>query len=363
MTPIAGIVAGWIVGRALAFFWLAIAGSTDKPHIQTNQLLTWDGGWYREIMEHGYTARPAQWPPGLGGWTTYPFFPLFPYAARLIDAVIGRPLIALTLVPHLAALVGAIGVYRLARQLYSPRTAMIAAWIAGLLPGTLTFSMAYPDSIFMAASVWAVVLVSERRPALAAIVTLVATTSRPNGVLLLLPLALLVWQMPPADVPAAASAGAPKWQAWAKTMVILTAPSAAFLVAWSWFMHDRTGDAFAYFTAKRAWEETTFIEWLGGFDRQSTFQLVVGGAALLVALLVARRHPPAWTLHALVCVVPALALGMVGMIRYSAQTFVIPIALAAVIAGRRVFLTAAFATLVLVTGIYSVLITRYGWVP
>ena len=253
-TPIAGIVAGWIVGRALAFFWLAIAGSTDKPHIQTNQLLTWDGNWYRDIMEHGYPPPPTHWPPGLGGWTTWPFFPLFPYSARLINEVTGRPLIALTLVPHLAALVGALGVYRLARQLYSPRTAMIAAWVAGLLPGALTFSMAYPDAIFMAASVWAVVLVTERRPMLAAVVVLVATTSRPNGVLLLLPLALLVWQLPPEPT----ATDEPRWQPWVRAMTILTAPSAVFLVLWSWFMHDRTGDAFAYFTAKRAWEETTF---------------------------------------------------------------------------------------------------------
>jgi hypothetical protein len=128
-------------------------------------------------------------------------------------------------------------------------------------------------------------------------------------------------------------------------------------------MHARTGDAFAYYTAKRAWEETTFIEWLGGFDRQASFQLLVGGTLLVAALVLARRHPPAWTAHAVVTVVPALVVGMVGMIRYSAQTFAVPIAVAALVAGRRVYLAAAFATLVLVTGVYSVLITRYGWVP
>jgi hypothetical protein len=80
-------------------------------------------------------------------------------------------------------------------------------------------------------------------------------------------------------------------------------------------------------------------------------------------LVLARRHPPAWTVHALVTVVPALVLGMVGMIRYSAQTFAVPIAIAAVVAGRRVYLVTAFTTLILATGVYSVLITRYGWVP
>jgi dolichyl-phosphate-mannose-protein mannosyltransferase len=360
MRPIVGIVAGWIVGRALAVFWLTIVGSTTGQRIEQANLVAWDGGWYRVIMLNGYTPRPERWPPRLGDWTTYPFFPLFPYSARLINDVIGRPVISLVLIPNLAALVGAIGIYRLARQLYSPRTAMIAAWFAGLLPGTLTFSMAYPDSLFMAASVWAVVLVTERRPFLASLVVLVATTSRPNGVLLLLPIALLVWQMPPPTLPATE----PRWRPWASTMVILTVPSAVFMALWSWFMHHRTGDPIAYFTAKAAWKETTFVEWLGNFDRQATFQLLVGGAALAVVLVVARRHPPAWTLHALVCVVPALALGMVGMIRYTAQTFVVPIALAAMVAGRRrVFLGAAFATLVTVTAIYSVLIIDYSWVP
>jgi hypothetical protein len=68
-------------------------------------------------------------------------------------------------------------------------------------------------------------------------------------------------------------------------------------------------------------------------------------------------------LHALVCILPALALGMVGMIRYSAQTFAVPIALAALVAGRRAILAATFATMVAVTGLYSVLITHYSWVP
>ena len=53
-------------------------------------------------------------------------------------------------------------------------------------------------------------------------------------------------------------------------------------------------------------------------------------APLLATVLVtARRHPPAWTVHAVLCIGPALVLGMVGMIRYSAQAFAVPIAVAA----------------------------------
>ena len=120
-------------------FLLTVAGSHDKPHIQTNQLLTWDGGWYREIMELGYKARPEHWPPGLGEWTTFPFFPLFPYSARLLHDLGAPMLVSLTALPNLAALAGAFGVYRLARTQYDHRTAMLAAWVLGLLPGALTF--------------------------------------------------------------------------------------------------------------------------------------------------------------------------------------------------------------------------------
>jgi hypothetical protein len=352
-----GILIGWFVGRAFSIFLLTVAGSHDKPHVQTNQMLIWDGLWYREIMENGYGPRPEHWPPGLGGWTTFPFFPLFPFSARWLHDLGAPMLVALTLVPHVAALAAAFGVYRLARGRFSPQIAMTAAWVTGLLPGALTFSMAYPDSLYLAASVWAVVFASERRVIPAALVALVATSARPNGALLLVVLAVVTLTAWPADP------DRNPWPARVRATIVMAVPSVVFLGCWSWFMHHRTGDALAYFTAKRAWEETTLVDWVTGGGRQASFQLLVGGVFFAAVLLLVRRLPPAWTTHAVLTIGPALLLGTVGMIRYSAQAFAVPIAIAVLVAGRRWLTVGMFATLVLVSGVYSVFITRYGWVP
>lgn len=352
------IAIAWLIGRALDITMLTTVGVRESPRIDTNRLLIWDGHWYRQIMEHGYGARPAVWPPDVGGWTTFPFFPLFPFSARLLHTLGAPMLVSLTLLPNLAALAAAFGVYRLARTVHDHRTALVAACLLGLLPGALTFSMAYPDSLFLAASVWAVVLATERRPLLAGLVAAVATAVRPNGVLLLVPLVLVVvaaW--PKADTPRET------WRPRLAAIAVIAAPSAAFLGAWCWFMDRRTGDPLAFFTAKSAWDETTLWEWITGGGRQATLHFVIGGAFLATVFVTARRHPPAWTVHAVLCIAPSLLLGMVGMIRYSAQAFAVPIAVATLTAARRALLVGTIVALVLVSAVYTDLISRHGWVP
>ena len=42
-------------------------------------------------------------------------------------------------------------------------------------------------------------------------------------------------------------------------MAILCAPAAIALVVWCWYCYDRTGDAFAFLTAKSGWKEITIV--------------------------------------------------------------------------------------------------------
>ncbi len=335
-----------------------MVGAADRPNIDTNRLLTWDGQWYRLIAEAGYGPRPAVWPPGLGGWTVFPFFPLFPLSAGLLDDIGVPALVAYTLLPNLAALAAAFGVYHVARTRYDARTSMAAAWIVGLLPGALTFSMAYPDSIFLAASVWAVIWASERRVVLASLAALVATASRPNGAIVVIVLAVAALSAWPRD-----DAGRAPWGERVRAALIMAAPSAVFLIAWMALMYRWTGDPIAFVTAKAAWEETTVLEWITNGGRQSTLQLAVGAVSIGVVLWFVRLHPPAWTTQAILVIAPALAVGTVGIIRYSAQAFAVPISIAALTAARRSWLAFTGVVLIIVTGTYALLITRYGWVP
>jgi Gpi18-like mannosyltransferase len=339
-------------------FLLTVVGAADRPNVDTNRLLIWDGQWYRLIAEGGYGPRPETWPPGLGGWTVLPFFPLFPASAGALSDVGVPALVAYTLLPNLAALAAAFGVFRVARSRYDARTSMVAAWILGLLPGALTFSMAYPDSIFLAASVWAVIWASDRRVVLASLAALVATASRPNGAVVVVVLAVAALSAWPTDAD-----GRTPWGARIRAVAIMAAPSAIFLIAWMALMYRWTGDPIAFVTAKGAWDETTVLEWIADGGRQPTMQIAVGAISLGVVLWFARVHPAAWTTQAVLVIAPALVVGTVGIIRYSAQAFAVPISLAALTATRRPLLGATCIVLVVVSGVYAVLITRYGWVP
>ena len=202
------ITVAWLLGRAFDMALLAAVGVPERPRVDTNRLLTWDGLWYREIIEHGY-ARPEVWPPGLGGWTTFPFFPLFPYSSRLLHDL-GMPMLpSLTLLPNLAALVAAFGIYRLSRTVYDHRVSLRGG-VPPRIPARAPSRSRWPTRIRSSSPPRCGPSCS--RPSAGrcwpGVVALVATASRPNGALLLVSLALVVIAAWPADGLAMGHAGA-----------------------------------------------------------------------------------------------------------------------------------------------------------
>src|SRR5437868_3312918 len=76
------------------------------------------------------------------------------------------------------------GVSRLASRRGGPRVAALSVWSLALFPASFVFSMTYPSAIFLAASVWAFVLVEEHHDLAAGLVAVGAALVRPNGLVL-----------------------------------------------------------------------------------------------------------------------------------------------------------------------------------
>src|SRR4051794_40659997 len=74
---VAAVVIPCVATRAVAIAILVVIGSPNW-HPDSHQLLRWDGQWYQFIADDGYGPKPVPWPPGPGGWSKLPFFPLFP---------------------------------------------------------------------------------------------------------------------------------------------------------------------------------------------------------------------------------------------------------------------------------------------
>ena len=149
-------------------------------------LRSWDGLWYSQIADLGYgsfpNANPAYWP-------LYPW--LMEGGARLT----GLPLEVIGWVLSNVFFVVALGfVYALVRLDFPEQIARITLWVLALFPMALFFSAVYTESLFLMLAAGALYFARTRAWALAGILGLLAALSRSNGVMLLLPFAVLFIQ-------------------------------------------------------------------------------------------------------------------------------------------------------------------------
>jgi hypothetical protein len=304
------VVVSWVTSRILGIVTLMVFGARNARAIPDySRLVMWDGNWYRIIATSGYGPAPLP-----GQWSTWPFFPLLP-ALSWLAHVFGSPYTAALLVcSNLAALAALAGVHRLGRA-YGERAANWAVWLTALFPGSITFVMAYPDSLYLAGAVWAFALVAADRPALAGIAAVVATAVRPNGFLLLLPLAL-------------AALYGHETRRLVRLGTVL-GPSLLFLAGWCAWMWHVARSPFVFVTTKAAWEESTLLDVLKAplTERYGLLHVVLAAMLALPFLIGWRRHPLAWRVLVVLSLLPPLGFGVIGLARYSICCF--PLAVAA----------------------------------
>ncbi len=349
---VAAVVIPWIVTRALAMVTLTVIGSsTWRP--DQYQLLGWDGHWYQLIADHGYGPKPVAWPPGAGGWTKLPFFPLFPALWRGLVSV-GLPhTVGAVFIGAAATFIAMWGTWRLAERHVDERVARHAVWLIGLLPGSLTFVMAYPDSIYLAGTVWAFLFAERRQYALAGMAAAVATAARPNGILVVLPLAFLVIATADLSRRAKVRAGA-----------AIALPAVLFFASWCAFLWLWVGDPLAFLTAKRAWEEVSLWAYIHHpQDLNAGWNVVFGVLAAALFVWRRRRQPVAWSVHAWLAILPSIVFGLVGVVRYVSQCFVTPIALGELSSRSRRWETSIFTVAVFALVYYGFLVTKRSYVP
>jgi hypothetical protein len=347
------VVVPWIVTRALAIFILTVVGAADGRRPDTHRLLGWDGGWYQIIADHGYGPKPTHWPPGLGGWTTLPFFPLFPALWRVLVSIGFPHTVAVVLIGAAATFVAMWGTWRLAERHVTERVARHAVWLVGLLPGSLTFAMAYPDAIYLAGTVWAFLLVERQQYAIAGVAAAVATAARPNGIVVLVPLAI-----------ALAGAAQLSRSAKFKAALSVTVPSVVFFLSWCTFLWIWMGDPLAFLTAKGAWHEVSLWKFVRDpLDLNAGWNLVAGVFVIGLFVYQRRRQPAAWTVHGFLTLLPALGLGLVGIVRYTSQCFVTPIALAEVTSRSRRSEAYVFSAAAAALVVYGYMVTTRNYVP
>lgn len=198
-------------------------------------LTSWDGWWYLSIVRDGYHAQAAA-----GGYHDYAFLPLFPMLVRLLalPAPGWEGLIAVVTANVFFA-IAIVLLVRLTEPRFGRDVAYKSAALMALFPFSAAFSMAYAESLFMVLALGAFLAIEQKRVLLAGVLLALATVTRLQGVVLVIPMAWLLWE----------NAGRPRPKlAWA---ALLLGPLAA-LAAFAWVIW-LTGDANSYGAAQAGW--------------------------------------------------------------------------------------------------------------
>lgn len=233
------IAAWWLASRLLVAAAAVVADRSGWPRNLAGGplelLAAWDGGWYRLVAERGYFLVPFI-------QSDVAFFPLFPVLltpARWL----GIPLTLWgVLLANVLFLVALLALYRLGRVWLAEDVARRAAVYAAIFPFSFVFSMAYPESLGLAATSLAGLFAASGAWLACTAAVATATLARPQGALVLLPVAAAALRSAVERPPLRRAA---RWAA------VLAAPLA--LVAFSLYLRRAVGDPLAWSTAQAEW--------------------------------------------------------------------------------------------------------------
>jgi hypothetical protein len=197
----------------------------------------WDACWYTKIAGFGYG-------PGLGATT---FFPLLPILLAGGTGTVGGIVLAGPIVTAVACIAAFTGLRQLVGRDIDTPTAERTVLYTAIFPAAFFLIAPFTESLFLATSVWAFLGARRRRWEITLVAGLLAGLTRPQGVILVLPLAWEAFQA----IRARWATGGPRFQPSDVLMgLAVAAPGLAYLgfVAWT---SVAVGES--YFTSHAAW--------------------------------------------------------------------------------------------------------------
>ena len=223
----------------------------------------WDSGWYFDIARNGYYINPD-------GQSSIAFFPLYPLLMRACAWPFGgtdRALwVAGIALSYAGLFLGLACLHRLTERTLGDReTARRTVLYVAVFPFAYFFTQVYTESLFLLLTVAAVLAATSSRWGWAGLLGALAALTRPNGVLIAVPLGLLALADRPRLLELARRTAA----------VLLVPLGLALFCAFAWRL---SGDPFAWLRAQEHWGYTVGnVPWvelmrlLDGLDRQGLY--------------------------------------------------------------------------------------------
>jgi Dolichyl-phosphate-mannose-protein mannosyltransferase len=170
------------------------AANTSFPDALWLMWQRFDSSFYLAIAQTGYW--PASSLHTYSNWAFYPLFPLliFPFA-HLFGGSPSAFSLAGLLVSNSAALIAVVYLYVLVRREFGAKVASLSVIYLALFPTAFYLSAIYSESLFLACSVACIYYARTHHWLLAGFCGGLASLTRAQGLLLLLPLAWEYWQV------------------------------------------------------------------------------------------------------------------------------------------------------------------------
>lgn len=166
-------VLGWVVATVVTRRVVPGAARPDPYHGFLGWT-SWDGGFYRLIVDHGYEASSE----------SIRFFPLYPLVTKPVSVLLGGNTdLALFVVAKVALVAALFGIHRLVvDHTGSLAIAERSVWIWVLFPGAFVFAWAYSEPLLVALAAWGLVALRRGRWWTAALLGLAVGLCRPVGI-------------------------------------------------------------------------------------------------------------------------------------------------------------------------------------
>lgn len=145
----------------------------------------WDSEYYLDVAQHGYSTRPG----------LLNMFPLYPLLIAGFAVLLGHDyVLAGVVVSSLATFIALVYLFKLTAWELGEEAASRAVLYMAVYPAALFLLAVYTESLFLAVTVATFYYARRGRWAMAGLAAFLAGLTRPNGVVLLVPLAYEVWR-------------------------------------------------------------------------------------------------------------------------------------------------------------------------
>jgi Gpi18-like mannosyltransferase len=341
-------LAAVVIGQRVGHHWSPAHG------IMLDVWSRWDAQHYLDIATLGYHGKDIA------------FFPLYPFLIHVVGKLLGDPLVAGLLISNAAFFVALGYLYALTKlEFGDDSTAFHAVFYIAIFPTAIFFSAVYTESLFLALTVASVYYARRGNFITSGVVGGLAALTRPEGVLVALPLLYEIWRA---------------WRDGQRTALVRGAIGLglipAGLLVYMGYLYALVGDPLAFQKVQANWNRHLSPPWvsIGNTIHQMTLhplaspadvnllmELIFTGLFLVLMVIAFRTLRPSYAWYfAASLLVPMSTASLMSMPRFVLVVF--PAFMLLALWGRRPVVNSAIVSLFLpLLGLFTVLFADWYW--